>query len=247
MKCLEKQSAQRFQDVASLARALGPFGPPDARATADRLARLSPGGAAAAAEPSSEPRVAVRTNRGAQTSATFTSTGASVAGRRRALVPIAMGASALLLGGAIVGGLAAMRGPSAKSTTSAVAGTTAAPSPRGEHDGSRAASAGPGAIDPGAPALPPAGPPAAPPPPESAAGEPTAPASAAVAPAPKNGVAPAVTAHPAAPPSAPPSSAAPALAAPAAAARPQPKPRPAAPAAAPAPRPAATAAFGGRD
>jgi serine/threonine-protein kinase len=40
MRCLEKEPNRRFPDVASLAQALAPFGPPEARATADRIARL---------------------------------------------------------------------------------------------------------------------------------------------------------------------------------------------------------------
>ena len=39
-RCLEKEPERRFQDVAALARALAAFGPPELRATAERIARL---------------------------------------------------------------------------------------------------------------------------------------------------------------------------------------------------------------
>ena len=43
MRCLEKDPQRRFPDVASLAQALAPFGPPEARAIAERIARARAG------------------------------------------------------------------------------------------------------------------------------------------------------------------------------------------------------------
>ncbi|HEX4449147.1 MAG TPA: protein kinase, partial [Polyangiaceae bacterium] len=40
LRCLEKSASRRYQTVADLAAALVPFGPPDARARADRIRRI---------------------------------------------------------------------------------------------------------------------------------------------------------------------------------------------------------------
>jgi serine/threonine-protein kinase len=40
LRCLEKDAAKRFPDVGKLAAAIAPFGPPEARATADRIQRV---------------------------------------------------------------------------------------------------------------------------------------------------------------------------------------------------------------
>jgi hypothetical protein len=39
-RCLEKDPARRYQNLGELAAALAPFGPPDARASADRIGRV---------------------------------------------------------------------------------------------------------------------------------------------------------------------------------------------------------------
>jgi serine/threonine-protein kinase len=46
LRCLEKDASKRFPDVAKLAAAIAPFGPPDARAAAERIQRVVDGGRA---------------------------------------------------------------------------------------------------------------------------------------------------------------------------------------------------------
>jgi serine/threonine-protein kinase len=140
-RCLEKDPMRRFPDVASLAQALAPFGPPEARATAERIARLARGSMPAASEvvhdlPSgpSMPVAAPMPVGVAQTNASFT-TGKSVLPRRSPLLPIAIGG--LVLGVAVTAAVVMVRGrhgdaPAAAGSaptmaTTATAATSATP------------------------------------------------------------------------------------------------------------------------
>ena len=114
MRCLEKEPQRRFPDVASLAQALVPFGPPEARAIAERIARLTRASApsfsevpAAASGPvllAAPPRPGA-----AQTNASFSTVGPAIP-RRSPALPIAIAAVGLLAGLAIVFGVMATRG-----------------------------------------------------------------------------------------------------------------------------------------
>jgi serine/threonine-protein kinase len=209
MRCLEKDPARRFPEVASLAQALAPFGPPDARAAAERIARLSR--ASAPAGPASveinpdasgpvlpvaggaHPPVGV-----AQTNASF-STGKRVLPRRSPLVPIAIGSA--LVGIVAVVAVMAIRGrgtvaaiapagtAATSATTSAAAGTgtataTANPNPPPTETATATATATATPTAAGTPTAPATG--AAPPrftprgkPPATATAAATAPATAA--------------------------------------------------------------------
>lgn len=114
MRCLEKDPQRRFPDVASLAQALVPFGPAELRAVADRIARLTRGGAPSFSEvpadrsgplmtaPAQRPGVA-------HTNASFSTVG-PVIPRRSPAVPIAVGGAGLLAGVGIVVAVMATRG-----------------------------------------------------------------------------------------------------------------------------------------
>ena len=115
MRCLEKEPQRRFPDVASLAQALVPFGPPESRAIAERIARLTRAStpsfgelpSAAASGPSlvaPAPRPGV-----AQTNASFSTVGPAIP-RRSPALPIAVACVGLLAGVAIVVGVMATRG-----------------------------------------------------------------------------------------------------------------------------------------
>jgi serine/threonine-protein kinase len=96
MRCLEKDPMRRFPDVASLAQALAPFGPPEARGAAERIARLARASAPSSKEVSpdaSGPVMAVQMAPhapigAAQTNASFSSN--PVLPRRSPVVPIAI-------------------------------------------------------------------------------------------------------------------------------------------------------------
>ena len=150
VRCLDKEPQQRFQDVASLARALAPFATPEARVAAERIARMARASALSAPEivrdggPAPVPsrrtegrggelpeNAAPAASAVAQTRATFTQTG-SAQPRRKGLraLPLAIGAAVLFLGAAVVFGVVATRGRTkAESVATATATSTATPTP----------------------------------------------------------------------------------------------------------------------
>jgi serine/threonine-protein kinase len=105
-RCLEKDPVRRFPDVASLAQALAPFGPPEARATAERIARLGRGSmpnAGGLLEQTSAPSIAVLEPVPvgvAQTNASFTR-GKTVLPRRSPVLAMAIGGLVLGTGMAV--------------------------------------------------------------------------------------------------------------------------------------------------
>ncbi len=129
MRCLEKDPARRFQDVAALAQALAPFGQADARTAADRIGRVMRGkqpssvdlrdgaGATTTANP--------RRPEGAQTAAAFGT--ASTNGVRRARTLPFMAALAVLSVVAIVAVVALRGAPSAHPATALPVAPPSAP------------------------------------------------------------------------------------------------------------------------
>jgi serine/threonine-protein kinase len=236
MRCLEKDPQKRFQDVAALAQALAPFGRPEARTAAERIARLvrgregsqsdarvepveSSAGALSARRPEPEaPSAAIAVSGIAQTNASFTSGDGGIP-RRSSLPRWIVGGGLVALVAAVVIGLVSTRG---RRLESPIAPVSPASAPTGV-----AVATTP------APATPPA------------ATTATAPAASA----PATAGAPEASAQPLAPTQvAPRSPAQPATTT--APARPQPRPKPTAttPAAtATAAKPASTSGFGGRD
>jgi serine/threonine-protein kinase len=120
MRCLEKDAHRRYQDVAALAQALAPFGPPEARMAAERIGRV-----VRRTQPSSADLVgdAVATTtvnsvqpEVAQTAATFGTAASTNITRRSNSVPLVAGAAVLVVAG-IVAVLATRGGSSEASKT----------------------------------------------------------------------------------------------------------------------------------
>jgi serine/threonine-protein kinase len=118
MRCLEKDAHRRFQDVAALAQALAPFGPPDARVAADRIGRvvrrtqpssadLGGGAVATTTVNSAQPEVA-------QTAATFGTAASTNITRRSNSLPLIAGAAVLVVAGIVA--LVATRGGSSEAS-----------------------------------------------------------------------------------------------------------------------------------
>jgi len=106
-RCLEKEPERRFQDVAALARALAAFGPPELRATAERIARLLRIGSPNLQDvpPASGTPVAVAASSFvAQTSASF-GTAASPARPRRSPAPAIGVAAAAVVAALLIAGV----------------------------------------------------------------------------------------------------------------------------------------------
>jgi serine/threonine protein kinase len=129
MRCLEKEPQRRFPDVASLAQALAPFGPPEARTASDRIARLARGPAlshpemASAADSGPAMRVAAAIPGVAQTNASFSTVGPAIPGKRSpAVLALAAGAG-LTVAAAIVIAVVAMRGKEAAAPASSAPAT----------------------------------------------------------------------------------------------------------------------------
>jgi serine/threonine-protein kinase len=133
MRCLEKDPQKRYQTVAALAEALAPFGAPEMRAAAARIARL--GGAQASASPDKRPETAdisgpvaaAAVSGVAQTNASFSTAGEAPSSRRKP-VPRWIVAGGLLAVCAVVGmGLVATRGhrdqPAAPAASPGIAAT----------------------------------------------------------------------------------------------------------------------------
>jgi serine/threonine-protein kinase len=134
MRCLEKDPQRRFPDVASLAQALAPFGPPEARTTAERIARLGRGASshedfAIAARSSSSFRPAPMAPGAAQTNASFGTVGPAFPGRT-STARVALAATAGLVAAALVTvGILAVHGHDASLPTADSVSTPAAPPP----------------------------------------------------------------------------------------------------------------------
>lgn len=224
MRCLEKDPQNRFADAGALAAALAPYGPPESRAVAERIARVVRSSGASLPDirtDASGPNAALTTSAAsgiAQTNASFGTVSSTVPKRALPTMPLAIAGGAALVLAVLVGVLAT----------------------RGKHDDATAASAtgapppAVASVLPSATAMaPPAAPPPVPGPPPTSDS-----ATAAAAPSPP----------PAAPPPPAParngSGGHPRPATSTAAA----PPAPPAPAPAPAPaKPASTNGFGGRD
>ena len=122
MRCLEKDAQRRFPDVGALARALAPFGAPEARAAADRIGRV-----VRSAQPSSADlrlgagaTTSVNTtsrSEVAETSAAFGTAEPSHTGRRPGALPFVVGAAALAFAGVVA--IVATRGSSEPPRTTA--------------------------------------------------------------------------------------------------------------------------------
>jgi eukaryotic-like serine/threonine-protein kinase len=126
MRCLEKEPQQRFYDVAALARALAPFGTPEAQSAAERIGRVArvrtaslpeivPGGTGRHLEANgqSRPQIDAWPSGIAQTRAEFSKTGRASSGRlKRRALPLAIGGGTLFVVAAILIGLVATRGSS---------------------------------------------------------------------------------------------------------------------------------------
>jgi len=146
LRCLEKEPRERFPDVAALARAIAPFGAPEAEIAANRIGRVTRARAASVADIASDAVLPTPGGRGAQadvrggaplpersagaqkgvaqTSAEFSHTGSTSPTRRGARVA-AIGGAALIVVGAMVAGVVATRGHSQVETRgSAAPGTT---------------------------------------------------------------------------------------------------------------------------
>ncbi|WP_437728545.1 serine/threonine-protein kinase [Sorangium sp. So ce861] len=195
LRCLEKDPARRFQSVAELAQALGPYAPEGSRLSVERIARVAGAGAAAADERAAPAldAPAARPEGDRATTARTRNAPAAPRGRRGALVLVA--GAAIALGAGLVAVLRAPGGAEGPLAAPASAGATApsadeAPSPSHALQGSAAA-------------------PAPPPPPaataSAAASAPEAEASAGAPPS--RGAGPASGAPPPSPPARPPSSA----------------------------------------
>lgn len=111
-RCLEKDPERRFPDVASLARALATFGPPELAATAERIARLlrvGPPTLADYAPVSSAPVPVAASSLVAQTSASFGTADSPARVRRSSAAAIGVTA-AIAVAVVLIGGFVATRG-----------------------------------------------------------------------------------------------------------------------------------------
>jgi eukaryotic-like serine/threonine-protein kinase len=103
MRCLEKEAARRYQDVAALAQALAPFGQPEARAAADRIGRVMRGTLASAVDLRAEAVATTTTNQRpeiAQTAAAF-GTASTNTVRRPPALPFVAGGALLVVAGIV--------------------------------------------------------------------------------------------------------------------------------------------------
>jgi serine/threonine-protein kinase len=134
MRCLEKEPQHRFPDVASLAHALAPFGPPEARTTAERIARLGRSSyrqedIANAAGSVGAFRPAPMAPGAAQTNASFGTVGPAFP-RRASTARVALAAGAGLVAAALVAvGVLAVRGRDASPSNAGSVSAPAAPPP----------------------------------------------------------------------------------------------------------------------
>jgi eukaryotic-like serine/threonine-protein kinase len=101
MRCLEKDSKERFQDVAALAKALASFGTQDDNAAADRIARVVRGRDASSPNvepvPSGKDAITVATSQIVQTAASFGTAAPAGAPRRTPMVHLALGGTLLAI------------------------------------------------------------------------------------------------------------------------------------------------------
>jgi serine/threonine-protein kinase len=124
MRCLERDTQHRFQDVPALARALAPFGATEARVAADRIARFARARALGTSEVAAEMAPASRAStdldedriaqRGVgQTRATFSHTGSRLPAPRGArTLGLVIGGGSLFVAVAVVIGVMSTRGHS---------------------------------------------------------------------------------------------------------------------------------------
>jgi len=133
-RCLEKDPERRFPDVASLARALAIFGPPELAATAERIARLLRVGAPSLADftpaPSGPVPVAA-SSLVAQTNASFGTADSPARVRRSSATAIGVTA-AIAVAVVLIGGVVVTRGRHSDApavSAAAIAAPSAPPSP----------------------------------------------------------------------------------------------------------------------
>jgi serine/threonine-protein kinase len=111
MRCLEKEAGRRFPDVATLARALAAFGPPELRSSAERIGRLLKVGSPSLPEITAAPSVhepIAASSLVAQTSASFGT--ATSAGRTRRPPAAALGLGAAVAVAGVLVAVVATRG-----------------------------------------------------------------------------------------------------------------------------------------
>jgi serine/threonine-protein kinase len=132
MRCLEKDVAKRYPDVAGLARGLAPFGAPEMTAAAERIARLVRAHGAPSTETrdaeSTGPVAAAAVSGMAHTAASFTTSDALPA-RRPAKARWAVGGGLVALVAAVALGLVATRGRRLEPPASPITPVVAAPVP----------------------------------------------------------------------------------------------------------------------
>jgi serine/threonine-protein kinase len=140
MRCLEKDAKRRFQDVAALAQALAPFGPPDARTAADRIGRVvrrtQPSSADLGGGAMESTTVNPAQGEVAQTAATFGTAASTHITRRSSSLPLVAGAAVLVVAGIVAvlatrggSGEATKAGPSSTLATGVVSAPPVAASP----------------------------------------------------------------------------------------------------------------------
>ncbi len=145
MRCLEKEPERRYPDVGAFARALAPFGTPEARAAAERIARVA--GARASSATSSSPPSALSAPETtgeqaavaavglvgpvgiAQTNASFTTAGGERPARRPPRLRWVVWAGAVVAVGAVAVTLAITRGAGGSGAGAASAIAPSAPVP----------------------------------------------------------------------------------------------------------------------
>jgi serine/threonine-protein kinase len=118
LRCLEKDPARRFPDVAAVARAIAPFGSGELRTVADRIARLLHG---RPGSPSAPPLSAARDETGeslARTHELFGTSAPPTRARRSSATAIGIG-TAIAVGTALVAGAALRSRPAIAPAVSA--------------------------------------------------------------------------------------------------------------------------------
>jgi serine/threonine-protein kinase len=133
MRCLEKDPQNRFSDAGALAMALAPFGAPEMRSIADKIARVVrssdaslPGLKVDGSGPLS-PMSAAAASGIAQTSASFGTVHSSGASRRSSRVAVVLAATALVAVAAAVAVFATRKHVEPPTIVATPPGTTVAP------------------------------------------------------------------------------------------------------------------------
>jgi serine/threonine-protein kinase len=128
LRCLEKDRTKRFANVAELARALEPFGPPSARESVERIARVLGAPATASAAGIATTAFAANPVPGAGSAVGW---GRTETSSRRSRPVLTISVVALLLAAGAVAGVSLLKG-GATADASASAGTSPAPPPATE-------------------------------------------------------------------------------------------------------------------